>query len=864
MTECNSFVQGWLGKIEATLSTLWSKRQVAEKVDALLPYRSELNTHLNNLINAQTSNAAPNRITEVLSVSQNFDANLRSIATSLTEPITKSTTAAAASGRGKSIFGDHGTSVIRYNLIAADNLAQDGITPLLEPAPDFIQEMLKALSFDEADDREYKVAKAHQRTYSWIWHEQSPFRFWLQGDDPLFWISGKAGSGKSTLMKYIVQNQLLDGLLRPWTASRQLIIARFFFWYAGQPLQKSHEGILRSLLHQIFKKRPDMIPVAFPRLCGRILQRHAATDRGLYKFPLSELTEAFARLTSNFLDVAFCIVIDGVDEFSGDHYDFSRFLVQTANGTTVKMIVSSRPIPMCCQVFSSFPSLKLQDLTEADIKAYIEDKLLHNELLVEMNDLEEGFADEVEMSLVEKASGVFLWIVLVVRSLLIGLGNYEDRHVLMAKIDELPTDLENLYHHMFGKMSSAYQCEGSKLLQLAIFAKEVQPCSFTALQLFVANNKGVDVDLSDEAISYPMDQENLRIKRIEGQLRSRCCGLLEVEFKGVDGLPNEPKIGFLHRTVYDYLRNEDVSNKLEELYELGVQEANLVLLASCTYLIKRRVKFPKSFSLDHHLQGYFATCLKCSLYLQKVRDERYVHYLSIADTEYTSCCIPENSCYYRAYEMIHKTPSCIDESFVTQNAGMMTTALFKIARMNLPLYFAKKITSACTIVADKSLVLLYLLNWSRCASDADMLLCVKNVNAILDAGVHPLDPSTRTINKFSPEAFRHSCLLEGYQFSARSAVPWRFWLTVCEHRTEHAKITLLLVEAAAKLHFGLGPNLSAAEKDFVIEMKRWRTDCQDAETCLLLDIVIPKLEQRQKRRRYSDEDEIGARPKLFS
>lgn len=860
----DDFVKGWLDTIESTLTTLWSERQIAEKVEALLLYRSELNTHLNNLINTPTSDSAAHRITEVLSVSQNFDADLRSIAKIFRKRIKERATASTPEYDTFGDVSDYGASVIRYDLTTADAIAQGSTTSLLEQVPNFIGEVLQALSFHEAGYRQFKVAEAHKRTYSWVWHEQSQFRAWLQSNDPCFWINGKAGSGKSTLMKYILQNRLLSGFLRAWAANRQLIVAKFFFWYAGQPLQKSHEGVLRSLLFQIFVQRPDMIPVIFPRLCGSILRRHNSANRELYRFSLSELTEAFTRLTLTFPDIAFFIMVDGVDEFSGDHYDFSSFLVQTANGTTMKMIVSSRPIPMCYQIFSAFPSLKLQDLTVGDIKAYIEDELLHVDLFVEMNDLEEGFANEVETSLVEKASGVFLWIVLVVKKLLIGLGNYEDRHELMARIEELPSDLEHLYDHMFGNLSSEYQREGSKLLQLVIFAKEIQQCSLPALQLFVANRDGIKVDLSNEALYYPLDQEQLRIKRIEGKLRGRSCGLLEIESKGPDGLLPEPKVEFLHRTVYDYLCNEDVSDKLKELCKLDMVEASLTILASCTYIMKRRAKFPKGLALESHLQLLFVTCLRSSLRLQQINDARYVDYLAVADTTYMSCCSSHRSYYYNAYEMLHDPPLCEDESFVTHSASMITTALFKIAKLNLPLYFAKKMTTACMSSAEKNLVLLHLLNLSRSASDAGMTLYIQNIKTMLDTGVDPLDSSNRMVDMLSPKAFEHSAKPEGFHVAARPAIPWRFWITVCKCKTEHAKITFLLVETAAKLHADFAAHLSALEKDFVHRMRHWRKTCQDVETCIMLDNVLTKLEQGQKKRQYSNNGDTGARPKPFS
>jgi hypothetical protein len=47
--------------------------------------------------------------------------------------------------------------------------------------------------------------------------------------------------------------------------------------------------------------------------------------------------------------------------------------------------------------------------------------------------------------IVEKANEVFLWVKLVVQSLLAGLGNRDSITDLQRRLRELPSDLEKLY-----------------------------------------------------------------------------------------------------------------------------------------------------------------------------------------------------------------------------------------------------------------------------------------------------------------------------------------------------------------------------------------------------------------------------------
>jgi hypothetical protein len=73
-----------------------------------------------------------------------------------------------------------------------------------------------------------------------------------------------------------------------------------------------------------------------------------------------------------------------------------------------------------------------------------------------------------------KAAGVFLWVMLLVKSLLDGLRNYDTIDELRHRLEELPADLEDLYRHMLYRMSPAYRHQASRMLQLVIRSFQVQ------------------------------------------------------------------------------------------------------------------------------------------------------------------------------------------------------------------------------------------------------------------------------------------------------------------------------------------------------------------------------------------------------
>ncbi|KAK5658460.1 hypothetical protein OQA88_1849 [Cercophora sp. LCS_1] len=76
------------------------------------------------------------------------------------------------------------------------------------------QAILSSLWFPVMMEREEAIHEVHTKTYEWVfcnpgvsqkpWDNLSEF---LRGDSRTYWITGKAGSGKSTLVKCILENK---------------------------------------------------------------------------------------------------------------------------------------------------------------------------------------------------------------------------------------------------------------------------------------------------------------------------------------------------------------------------------------------------------------------------------------------------------------------------------------------------------------------------------------------------------------------------------------------------------------------------------------------------------------------------------
>ncbi|RBA18329.1 hypothetical protein FPRO05_10624 [Fusarium proliferatum] len=83
------------------------------------------------------------------------------------------------------------------------------------------------------------------------WRHWDSFIDWLKSDLPVYWITGKPGSGKSTLMKFLISDSRTPAALKEW--KKDTIIIAHFFWKPGSTMQHSFKGLLCSLLCLILK-----------------------------------------------------------------------------------------------------------------------------------------------------------------------------------------------------------------------------------------------------------------------------------------------------------------------------------------------------------------------------------------------------------------------------------------------------------------------------------------------------------------------------------------------------------------------------------------------------------------------------------
>ncbi|KAJ4289061.1 hypothetical protein N0V90_011403 [Kalmusia sp. IMI 367209] len=399
--------------------------------------------------------------------------------------------------------------------------------PMTSMSNDQRQMLLESLQFDQLDARQMSIKVAHAKTCKWLL-KTPEYEDWLDSKkladhNGLLWIKGKPGAGKSTLMKFANTHAR--------RTMKDTIVISFFFNARGESLEKSTVGTYRSLLLQLLQQLPELQCV-FDSLTISV-----SAISPSYQWSAKTLEFLLEQVIQNLGRSSLVCFIDALDECEEDQVrDMILFfqsigeMVMSA-GLNFRLCFASRHYPHITVEKGLNLVLEGHEGHEEDLASY-----LSSQLRIGHTKLAETIRTEVK----EKASGVFMWVVLVV-----GILNKEFErgrvHALRRKLQELPRDLHTLFRDILTRDTDNIP-DLVLCIQWVLFAK----VPLSPEELYFAVLSGVEPSVVTE-----WDPEQLSVDDMCRYLLNCSKGLTEVTKS------KNAKVQFIHESVRDFLLKED-------------------------------------------------------------------------------------------------------------------------------------------------------------------------------------------------------------------------------------------------------------------------------------------------------------------
>ncbi|KAI6438211.1 hypothetical protein MCOR22_008771 [Pyricularia oryzae] len=398
------------------------------------------------------------------------------------------------------------------------------------------------------------------------WHRITD---WLDSNHAIYWVSGKAGSGKSTFMKYLIDHPTTERLLcqrRPGTR-----ILSHFFWRPGSDLQKNIKGFFCNLLHQLANHNESILAT---------LIQHVKDwqDKESHQDWSEKELRSLVKTVIESEPSPICVFIDGLDEVPVQQKLWEQvWMLAEFDKASVKLCVSSRPELRFENVLREYPRLRLQDLTHDDLQTFAKTALV-DELYTKFASESSPAIEEFANRLLGKAEGVFLWIKLVTASLKRGLDNGDSLKFLEKRLIELPGDIIELYKEMWLRLdedTKQYRQDGARYINCVLNSMFLHREAGSGLYregmplivLEAAVNPGFrDKVLSRKAATGEGVTEQ-ELAEIATKVQTRCAGLVELvetkrhyhfrdkgsflEFRSITSAR------IIHRSAYDFLTDQE-------------------------------------------------------------------------------------------------------------------------------------------------------------------------------------------------------------------------------------------------------------------------------------------------------------------
>lgn len=379
---------------------------------------------------------------------------------------------------------------------------------------------------------------------TWIFQNES-YRRWIDEDCRLLWIKGKPGSGKSTIMKLI-----LDSFTGEHFPDQLQLY--FFFHRRGSQLQYTQLGMFRSLVHQLncqVASVRTMFDMAWAEK-----KRTQGTEAYARDWRLEELRDLFSKLLIAAAEKQkIRIFVDALDE-AGE--DAAKDLLYYFHALSNDISESQAHVCICfsCRrypVFASHGGLEIWVDQENldDITRYTVAEL--NMQLVK----DTGHQKAVEIlkrELIRKASGVFLWIALMIPIVTKDYNDGEFLQSILRRLEQVPSDLSQIYEYILTKVVDLEKRSRSLRFMQWIFFAERRLAGVSIVHALACDENPIRWS----QISVKDLDSTADTAQIEKSVLSLSGGLAEIEHNDDDSYRWRSYVQFIHESVNDFWRKD--------------------------------------------------------------------------------------------------------------------------------------------------------------------------------------------------------------------------------------------------------------------------------------------------------------------
>ncbi|KAE8136587.1 hypothetical protein BDV38DRAFT_283799 [Aspergillus pseudotamarii] len=375
----------------------------------------------------------------------------------------------------------------------------------------------KSLAFPQLGLRQRRIKRAQADTCGWFLNDKR-YLAWLERENlddhfGLVWVKGGVGTGKSTLMN--------EAYLAACTRETSSIVAGYFASRIGDLLEKSTQGLIRTVLLQILPKHRVMLADLV-----HIYETRRAQQGTSWQWTTEELLGFMEVHLIKTGGTTFYIFVDGLDECAEDDardlvsYFRKLTLSAAASGGNVNVCLSSRYYPNIAA--SLCPEIMVESENEADIRHYV------NAWLFKDREFDPVTKKSFATDIIRSASGIFLWASLVVAQLNEDWDKGRSEQTMRDRVRQCPGKINEKYAKLFEEVLDEDVDETYRFWRCMIFA--ARPLNLAEFRhLFTFSVQSPPKSLAEWAASegQAVTDDNRLIRYINTLSR----GLVEVRLK---------------------------------------------------------------------------------------------------------------------------------------------------------------------------------------------------------------------------------------------------------------------------------------------------------------------------------------------